>query len=173
MKHITTRAAALIAALFFVFTVLPLSAALSSVAAHRTAPAGYNEHDYAECVAFLEQTDPTGIKNGEKLSASYDPDDPATWGTYAGYSDPETGVWTEAGPRFAWAPCGDELRIVSIDVCDHEWSYERFLTGSLDVSDCTSLEVLCCGWNGLSELDISNNTALTSLVCSCTGLMTI
>ena len=70
MKHITARAAALIAALFFMFTVLPLSAALSSVTVHRTAPAGYNEHDYNQCVAFLEQTDAYGIKNGEKLSAA-------------------------------------------------------------------------------------------------------
>ena len=87
MKHGLIKTAALITALFLAYTVLPISFISSEAAAtaDRTVPAGYNEHDYDKCVTFLEQTDPSGEKNGEKLSSDYDPDDPETWGTLGGF----------------------------------------------------------------------------------------
>ncbi|MBR3460618.1 MAG: hypothetical protein IKH21_07540, partial [Clostridia bacterium] len=73
--------AAVIAAVFAVLNVasaLPVFALSESTARYPT-PEGYNDHDYQKLVAFLEQTDDEGVKNGEKLSENYDPNDPATW----------------------------------------------------------------------------------------------
>ena len=42
-------------------------------------PDGYNDHDYQKMVAFFEQTDENGVRNGEKLSEDYDPTDSETY----------------------------------------------------------------------------------------------
>ena len=77
-------------------------------------PDGYNDNDYQKLVTFLELVDENGVKNGEKLSENYDPQDPATW----------KGTTWENG------------RIKKI-----YFSYEKCV-GKLDVSDCTMLERL-------------------------------
>ena len=74
--------AAIIAA---VFVVLNIASALPAIALDESTTRyptteGYNDHDYQKLVAFLEQTDEEGVKNGEKLSEDYDPNDPETWG---------------------------------------------------------------------------------------------
>ena len=137
------------------------------------------------------------MKNGEKLSHNYDPNDPATWGTY----------WN--GQRFQWIESDGELRIqriyayvnyvkrlcgtldvsgctalaylecefnnlTTLDVSgctalEELWCYENNLT-SLDVSGCTALTGLNCSYNNLTTLDVSNNTALTSLACGSNNL---
>ena len=44
-------------------------------------PKGYNVNDFTKLSAFLETTDGNGVKNGAKLSESYHPADPSTWGS--------------------------------------------------------------------------------------------
>ena len=115
-------------------------------------PTGYNEYDYKKLVAFLEQPDDEGVKNGVKngftLSKNYDPNDPATWGT---------NYW--GNERFQWRKMNGELRIQAICV-----SYES-LCGTLDLSGCTALERLECDRNNLTELNVSGCTSLTRLDC--------
>ena len=140
--------AAVIAAVFAVLNVasaLPVFALSESTARYPT-PEGYNDHDYQKLVAFLEQTDDEGVKNGEKLSENYDPNDPATWNLHYDNSR----VWIESD---------GELRIQEIYV-----SYKN-LCGALDVSGCTALYYLDCGSNNLTSLDVSGCTALEELWC--------
>ncbi|MBR5718946.1 MAG: hypothetical protein IKX16_08005 [Clostridia bacterium] len=170
--------AAIIAAVFAVLNVasaLPVFALDESTTRYPT-PEGYNDHDYQKLVAFLEQTDDEGVKNGEKLSDNYDPNDPTTWGTY----------WN--GQRFQWIESGGELRIQKIyvdyeNLCgaldvngctalEHLSCINNNLT-ALDVSGCTALERLECSSNNLTSLDVSNNTALTSLGCSRNNLTSL
>ena len=146
--------AAVIAAVFAVLNVasaLPVFALDESTMRYPT-PEGYNDHDYRKLVAFLEQTDDEGVKNGKKLSENYDPNDPATWGTYCG------------DQRFQWIESDGELRIQEIYV-----SYEN-LYGALDVSGCTALEHLSCINNNLTTLDVSGCTALERLDCDYNNL---
>ena len=94
-------------ALIMALAVMPVSAlprfeAKAEVEPYWTVPDGYNAHDYNKCVQFLEQTDEDGVKNGEKLNDTYDPNDPGTWGTY---SD---------GDCFQWISAAGEQRIAII-----------------------------------------------------------
>ncbi|MBO4306035.1 MAG: hypothetical protein J5890_02480, partial [Clostridia bacterium] len=149
--------AAVIAAVFAVLNVasaLPVFALDESTMRYPT-PEGYNDHDYQKLVAFLEQTDDEGVKNGEKLSENYDPNDPATWGTY----------WN--GQRFQWIESDDELRIQII------YGESCGLCGLLDVSGCTALTSLECDSNNLTTLDVSGCTALTYLYCDYNNLTTL
>ena len=149
--------AAVIAAVFAVLNVasaLPVFALNESTTRYPT-PEGYNDNDYQKLVAFLEQTDDEGVKNGEKLSDNYDPNDPATWGTY----------WN--GQRFQWIESDGELRIQII------YGESCGLCGLLDVSGCTALEELWCSSNNLTTLDVSNNTALQTLYCDFNNLTTL
>ena len=162
-KTLSIIAAAL--ALFMALGCMPLSLAVKArtVTPCWTVPAGYNAHDYNACASFLEQTDEDGVKNGEKLSENYDPNDPATWGTYWGYDDD----WNdEELTRFTWSSVGGTLRITSIFLEDDYTGYEwQALVGSFDVSGCTALENLNCSDNALTELDVSGCTALRQLNC--------
>ena len=136
--------AAVIAAVFAVLNVasaLPVFALDESTTRYPT-PEGYNDHDYQKLVAFLEQTDEEGVKNGEKLNENYDPNDPTTWRSY----------WY--GEIFQWIESDGELRIQKIRV-----HYEN-LCGTLDVSGCTALWYLDCENNNLTTLDVSGCTAL-------------
>ena len=118
-----------------------------------TVPAGYNEHDYNKCAAFLEQTDESGVKNGEKLSSSYDPNDPGTWGI---------NNWNEA--RFEWTAVNGERRIHKMRI------YSANLCGGLDLFGCIALGNLYCSYNNLTELNITGCTALTNLECKYNNL---
>ena len=153
-KHLTTKIAALMTAatlaLVMALTIVPFSAlprseAKAEAAPTWTVPAGYNEHDYNKIAAFLEQTDENGVKNGEKISETYDPNDPSTWGE---------------NYRLQWTSVNGEQRVWQINI------YDKDLCGSFDVSGCTALEELRCYSNNLTELDVSQNTALKRLVCS-------
>ncbi|MBQ4429463.1 MAG: leucine-rich repeat domain-containing protein [Clostridia bacterium] len=108
-----------------------------------TVPEGYNAHDYEKCVNFLEQTDENGVKNGDKLSDNYDPNDPASWGNC-----------------FRWTTVNSEQRIHKI------YADVRQLYGSLDVSGCTELTELYCTNNSITELNVSGCTELTELYCT-------
>ena len=133
------RIAALITAALLLVCMMPLSS-LADGTRYPT-PDGYNDNDYQKLVTFLELVDENGVKNGEKLSESYDPQDPATW----------KGTTWENG------------RIKGI--CFWRYAYNEKCVGKLDVSDCTMLEWLYCDYNQLAELDVSGCTALTELRC--------
>ncbi|MGN0767156.1 MAG: leucine-rich repeat domain-containing protein [Christensenellales bacterium] len=133
------RIAALITAALLSVCMMPLSS-LADGTRYPT-PDGYNENDYQKLVTFLELVDENGARNGEKLSESYDPLDPATW---------EGTTWENG-------------RIKEIDF--ERYAYNEKCVGKLDVSDCTMLEWLYCGGNQLTSLDVSNNTALEVLDC--------
>ena len=124
-------------------TAILLSISLFFLISHRTyaydTPEGYSDHDYQKLVAFLELPNGTG-KNGDKMSANYDPQDPTTW---AGVS------WDS----------GDSKRVDRI-----VWD-SKGLVGDLNVRGCTVLEYLYCNYNQLTALDVSGLAALEGLFC--------
>ena len=124
-------------------TAILLSISLFFLISHRTyaydTPEGYSDHDYQKLVVFLELPNGTG-KNGDKISANYDPQDPITW---AGVS------WDS----------GDSKRVDRI-----VWD-SKGLVGDLNVRGCTVLEYLYCNYNQLTALDVSGLAALEGLFC--------
>ena len=150
LKAALAAALALIMALAMIPTsALPRFDAKAEGEPGWTVPAGYNEHDYNKCAAFLEQTDENGVKNGEKLSSSYDPNDTGTWGI---------NNWNEA--RFEWTAVNGERRIHKMRI------YSANLCGGLDLFGCIALGNLYCSYNNLTELNITGCTALTNLECN-------
>ena len=118
------------------------------------APAGYSEHDYQKLVAILEQTDDSGIKNGVKISPSYDPEDPETW-----YDAMEGlgAVWTDEPVK----------RLNSFCYYEHYVSgQELAMYGNLDLSGCSGLEDLYVDSNRLSEVNVTDCLNLRQLVAS-------
>ena len=150
LKAALAAALALIMALAMIPTsALPRFDAKAEGEPGWTVPAGYNEHDYNKCAAFLEQTDENGVKNGEKLSSSYDPNDPETWGI---------NNWNEA--RFEWTAVNGERRIHKMRI------YSANLCGGLDLFGCIALGNLYCSYNNLTELNVTGCTALANLECN-------
>lgn len=107
------------------------------------AAAEYDSTEVSQLRAFLEQEDADGIKNGAKISETYDADDPSTWGgvTFAENGKIEQIVWESK------AVCGDffingfeELAVLNLN-------YNALL--NLHVVDCPKLERLNCIENGL------------------------
>lgn len=165
-KQLKTALAATLA-LLLALTAIPVSAlprfdAKAEVTPAWTVPAGYNVYDYTKCVEFLEQTDEEGVKNGEKLSGSYDPNDPETWGTEGTWVD---GHYWVLVPLFAWTAVNGEQRISQISV-GNGFDERQPLVGVLDVSGCTALDTLSCYSNSLTELNVTDCTALTGLFCT-------
>ena len=132
--------AALIAAL------MALSLALPAVAQGRSmdvptpryeTPEGYNDNDYQKLIAFYEIEDENGVKNGEKCTNGYDPEDP-DWRP--------GGMWEDG--RLV------ELYIHGLD-----------LVGELDLSGCTALEDVRCYENRIEGLDFSGCYSLDDIMC--------
>lgn len=115
-------------------------------AAMANVPEGYCAKDVTHLRDFLEQTDNEGKKNGTKINPDYDADDPSTWSKVKW-------VETESGKQ-------------AVDI---NWAYYS-LTGSLDLSGCSALKYLNCGWNQLEALNVSGCTSLETLVC-CENLL--
>ncbi|MBR0135578.1 MAG: hypothetical protein IJM18_05205 [Clostridia bacterium] len=165
-RSLSFLAAAL--ALVLAFTALPsFPARANTVEPCWTVPAGYNANDYDRCASFLEQTDESGVKNGEKLSENYDPNDPDTWGTY------EAVIWNYDGsyeifdaPRFDWLEAGGELRISYICLDDQEYDEDFGVVGTLDLSGCSELIEVTCIDNFIEALDLSGCTGLFSVLCT-------
>ena len=163
MKRNKTLKAAFAAVLaaFMALSVFPVSAMpvqeseKSPVAPYWFVPTGYNAHDYNKSVAFLEQTDENGVRNGEKLSETYDPNDPGTWGTWGP---------NNVNENFKWTVVNGEQRLRVIHVRG------RNLYGGLDVSGCTALEYLYCEENNLSGLNASSCIAIGTLTCNFNNL---
>ncbi len=127
-----------------ILTLLP-----TSVLAEDISPVdGYNDHDYDAIQAFLE-TEYDGMKNGLRVNASYDKDDPATWGV----------TWVLAfGEQYA-------QRI--------DWNGTG-IGGDLDLSGCIELERLECRNNALTFLDVGGGTQFNCYIdCSDNALTDI
>ena len=135
MKRMKMGIAVLITAALLLVCMTPLAVFADNT--RYPTPGGYNDNDYQKLVTFLELEDESGVRNGEKISENYDPQDPTTW---------EGTTWENGN-------------IFQIDF------YDRNLIGKLDVSNCTELVELDCSDNQLTELDISNNTAMWYLDC--------
>ena len=168
------RLLAALVTVIMILSVTPYSLAVGSK--ELKTPEGYNENDYVKMVSFLEITDDNGVKNGEKLSVSFDPDDPDTWGKYTEWD--ETGEPIEF-PIFLWTEIGGEMRIVKIECngydlfgefdfsnCVHLESvnlgHNSGITG-LSSKGCTNLKSLRCHYNRIEEIDVSENTELEEL----------
>lgn len=82
MKRKLKVIAAILLVLIMFISAMPIQLAAEAMTPPTTryaTPDGYNDHDYQKMVAFFEQTDENGVRNGEKLSENYDPTDPGTW----------------------------------------------------------------------------------------------
>ena len=154
MKRKLKVIAAILLVLIMFISAMPMQLAAEAMtppATRYATPDGYNDHDYQKMVAFFEQTDENGVRNGEKLSENYDPTDPGTWREADGS---EIGV--------EWTVDDDEYRICEIRI----GSSSLGMMGNLDVSGCTGLDRLDCSENQLTEINVSGCTALTDIDCS-------
>ncbi len=154
MKRKLKVIAAILLVLIMFISAMPMQLAAEAMTPPTTryaTPDGYNDHDYQKMVAFFEQTDENGVRNGEKLSENYDPTDPGTW-------------WEADGSEIGveWTVDDDEYRICEIRI----GSSSLGMMGNLDVSGCTGLDRLDCSENQLTEINVSGCTALTDIDCS-------
>lgn len=154
MKRKLKVIAAVLLVLIMFISAMPMQLAAEALTPPTTryaTPDGYNDHDYQKMVAFFEQTDENGVRNGEKLSEDYDPTDPGTW-------------WEADGSEIGveWTVDDDEYRICEIRI----GSSSLGMMGNLDVSGCTGLDRLDCSENQLTEINVSGCTALTDIDCS-------
>lgn len=154
MKRKLKVIAAILLVLIMFISAMPIQLAAEAMTPPTTryaTPDGYNDHDYQKMVAFFEQTDENGVRNGEKLSENYDPTDPGTW-------------WEADGSEIGveWTVDDDEYRICEIRI----GSFSLGMMGNLDVSGCTGLDRLDCSENQLTEINVSGCTALTDIDCS-------
>ncbi|MBQ4429461.1 MAG: hypothetical protein II871_06780 [Clostridia bacterium] len=117
---------------------------------------GYNEYDCNKIVSFLEQTDSNGVKNGDKLSNVYDPNDPETWNKWV-FDGGSYGI----NSYFVWEDIGNEFRLNGIG-----FAAGNDLVGTLDVSGCTELETMLCAGNRLNSINASGCSALNFFNCS-------
>ena len=82
MKRKLKAIAAVLLVLVMLGSAMPIQLAAEAMTLPTTryaTPDGYNDHDYQKMVAFFEQTDENGVRNGEKLSEDYDPTDSETY----------------------------------------------------------------------------------------------
>ena len=154
MKRKLKVIAAILLVLIMFISAMPMqlvAEAMTPPTTRYATPDGYNDHDYQKMVAFFEQTDENGVRNGEKLSENYDPTDPGTW-------------WEADGSEIGveWTVDDDEYRICEIRI----GSSSLGMMGNLDVSGCTGLDRLDCSENQLTEINVSGCTALTDIDCS-------
>ena len=154
MKRKLKVIAAILLVLIMFISAMPMqlaAEAMTPLTTRYATPDGYNDHDYQKMVAFFEQTDEIGVRNGEKLSVNYDPTDPGTW-------------WEADGSEIGveWTVDDDEYRICEIRI----GSSSLGMMGNLDVSGCTGLDRLDCSENQLTEINVSGCTALTDIDCS-------
>lgn len=184
MKRKLKALAAVLLVLVMLGSAMPMQLAAEAMTPPTTryaTPHGYNDHDYQKMVAFFEQTDENGVRNGEKLSEDYDPTDPETWWEYDGDYCRGSVEWTTVAGEYRlynifFGGIGNDalpLELVGfLDVSGctalAEVRCRSFgdiqLTG-LDVSGCAALEVLGCSRNLLTELDVSGCTSLVELYC--------
>ena len=82
MKRKLKVIAAILLVLVMFVSAMPIqlaAEAMTPLTTRYATPGGYNDHDYQKMVAFFEQTDENGVRNGEKLSEDYYPTDSETY----------------------------------------------------------------------------------------------
>ena len=185
MKRKLKAIAAILLVIVMFVSAMPMqltAEAMTPPTTRYATPDGYNDHDYQKMVAFFEQTDENGVRNGEKLSEDYDPTDPETWWEYDGDYCRGIVEWTTVAGEYRlynifFGGIGNDalpLELVGfLDVsgctaltevrCE---SWGDIQLTELDVSGCAALEVLDCYGNELTELDVSECAALEVLDCS-------
>ena len=163
MKRKLKALAAVLLVLVMLGSAMPMqlaAEAMTPLTTRYATPHGYNDHDYQKMVAFFEQTDENGVRNGEKLSEDYDPTDPETWREYDGDHCRGDITWTTVAGEYRL--CDIFFGGIGNDALPLE------LVGFLDVSGCTALtEVRCKSWGDiqLTGLDVSGCTSLVELYC--------
>ena len=184
MKRKLKALAAVLLVLVMLGSAMPMQLAAEAMTPPTTryaTPHGYNDHDYQKMVAFFEQTDENGVRNGEKLSEDYDPTDPETWWEYDGDYCRGSVEWTTVAGEyrlyniFFGGIGNDALPLELVGFLDVSgctalvkvrcWSWGDIQLTGLDVSGCAALEVLDCDGNELTELDVSGCAALEALDC--------
>ena len=185
MKQKLKAIAAILLVLVMFVSAMPMqltAEAMTPPTTRYATPDGYNDHDYQKMVAFFEQTDENGVRNGEKLSEDYDPTDPETWWEYDGDYCRGSIEWTTVVGEYRlyeifFGGIGNDALPLELagfldvsgctalaEVCC--WSVGDIQLTGLDVSGCAALEVLDCYGNELTELDINGCAALEVLDCS-------
>ncbi|MEG1560162.1 MAG: dockerin type I domain-containing protein [Clostridia bacterium] len=131
----------------------------------------YNAHDVEIFRAFLEKTDDNGVKNGKKINALYNPDDPATW-TIENYSEQyDFGVnWDEKGRSVAFYSASPIVLYGTLELSDCDALKAIIIEGSnipsINIKGCVALETLYMIYpenTPLTAIDLSTNSALTDL----------
>ncbi len=127
---------------------------------------GYNENDYLKMQRFLNSPSTwEGHSNGMLLNDYYDQNNPDTW----------TITWSTASPKRIEQvvfPSGYNKAYHlsgTIDISNFSsltnFNCNYHEVSSIDASNCTLLELLDCYSNNLIELNINNCTSLTQLNC--------
>lgn len=183
-KRNRKSAFAALLAIVMAFTCITFSAQMLAAEAEHAAaeayeldvPQGYNANDYAKLRAFLEQEDENGIKNGQKISGNYDPNDISTW---------DMGIYGESYSSSMWKPVDGELRLYDLSLWLYDDDWNRItLHGELDFADCTELVTVWGSENGFTAADFSGcsslefvyleKCALSSLnLCGCPRVMSL
>lgn len=145
MKRKLKALAAILLVLVMLGSAMPMqlaAEAMTPLTTRYATPHGYNDHDYQKMVAFFEQTDENGVRNGEKLSEDYDPTDPETWREYDGDHCRGDITWTTVAGEYCL--CDIFFGGIGNDALPLE------LVGFLDVSGCTALtDVRCNSWGDI------------------------
>ncbi len=127
----------------------------------------YNEHDLNAALSFLETADSNGVKNGTKLWADYDANDPETWisvgwtedgrlsifdADFSSHLAIQSNVADEVGPVGELDLSGCEMlgSVSLVSTC-----VER-----LDVSDCPNLFLVSAFYDELKSIDLSGCSSL-------------
>ena len=146
-------AAAALAVLLFILSAVSVISASAYDDVGLTTPAGYDPHDYRKLLSFLEREDDAGIKNGEKLSENYDPDDPDTWSYTFTYTDDDGDEWTETA-GVVWMFFNTTMHVRWIR------SNGRGIVGTLDISDCSKVASVSVR-NELTRYGVPTSAVLT------------
>lgn len=157
--------AAVLSVLFAAVILMPAS--MISAEEEFTVPEGYDAYDYSKLIAFLEQEDENGVKNGEKVSSIYNPNDPDTLGNVR-WTDTEVKHLFYVGYSYNIVLVTQKLvGILDLSGCTGLVAVRcsRNMLTALDLSGCTALEYVACGYNELESIDLSGCSALRVLWC--------
>lgn len=139
-----------VSVLFFALMLLSPAAFARPISPSFDTPEGYDEHDFQKAVAFLEQADEYGVKNGIRVSPGYLPTDPESWNVAPGVE-----------PRFVWTEVNGVLKLESVN-CP---SVPGKLFGPLDLEGCTALTLVNVENSSLSSINVSGCVSLDTLLC--------
>jgi LPXTG-motif cell wall-anchored protein len=122
-------------------TLLPTSAYAYTYGLHN-----YSDIEIARLKTFLSALSDDGVKtNGEQLGASYNPDDPETWGV----------SWKADAVRTAYKV---------------DWSDHKDIKGALNVSGFADLMVVDINNTSVTSLDVSGDSKIEDINCMGTAL---